>query len=103
MNRTSRIYVRCSSEEKSQISNQAKEHGYAASRFMRECGMNGKVEPVPSINYQQWARLAGLSSNLNQLLYHINTGRIPETLRPTVEALQTVLFEVRAALIKEAP
>ena len=97
--RPTRIDLRVTHEEKRAIHERAKASGYSASDFLREAGQHGRVQPVPSINLQQWARLAGLVSNLNQLVRHCNTGIVSPELLPTVESVQEQVDIIRKDLI----
>ena len=99
MIRTTRIYVRCSPEEKQAIRERARTHDYSASDFVRECGLRGKVQPVLSINLQQWARLAGLMANLNQLTRHANAGSIQTDMAPVIQETREMVSAIRRDLI----
>ena len=99
MKRNTRIYVRVTPEEKRSIQERAKTHDYSASDFVRECGLWGKVQPVLSINLQQWAKLAGLVSNLNQLTRHTNAGVIEPELAPTIRETREMVDAIRQDLI----
>ena len=99
MTRTTRIDVRVSPEEKREIQQRAAAIGYAAAEFMRECGLLGKVQPILSINLQQWGRLAGALSNLNQAIRHCNAKRLPEDLMPLLLEIKGSVMEIRQDLI----
>lgn len=66
MKRDTRIDLRVTGEEKREIAERAARHGIRTAPFLRELGLTGRVQPIPSINALQWARLAGALSNLNQ-------------------------------------
>ena len=79
----------------------AREAGCRLSGFIRECGISGKVSPVPSINREQWAQLAGTTANLNQLVRPCHKGTVPQTLDVTLLETSRLLHEVRSRLIGE--
>jgi hypothetical protein len=77
----------------------AKEAGYHLSGFVRECGLTGKVSPVPAINRDQWSVLAATTANLNQLVRLCHKGAIPQNLDATILETARLLHEVRSRLI----
>ena len=99
MRRTARIYARFSPEEKAIVEQKAKAAGFTSSKFMRELGLHGRVQPVLSINLQQWSRLGGLGSNLNQLVRHCNQGVVPPDLKTVLEEIRDQVNAVRRDLI----
>jgi hypothetical protein len=98
MKRNIRVFVRLTQEEKDAILKRAQEHAYTMSSFIREGAVLGKVQPVLSINLQQWARLAGLMANVNQLTRHCNAGHIPADVVPVLEDVRKQVNAIREDL-----
>ena len=98
--RQTRIDIRVSEEEKHAIRERAKASGYTASDYVRLIAQNGRVQPVPSINLLQWAKLAGLVSNFNQAVRHLNTGLVSAEFGPALEAVQAQLETIRKDLTR---
>ena len=65
---------------------------------LRESFLRGASRTVPEPNREKWVTLAHSLSNLNQLTYAVNTGIIPENLRPLLGALTEQIHQVRAEL-----
>lgn len=98
MRRDHRICIRCSAEERAEISKRSRGLGYTTATFLREFGRYGVVQPIPSINQVQWAKLSGLGSNLNQLTHLAHAGTVSESLAPTLQELYLLLTQIRASL-----
>lgn len=99
MKRDLRIFIRVTSEERDAIVRRAAQHGYKFSGFIREAAVLGRVQPVLSINLQQWAKLTGLATNLNQLTRHCNSGVLPADALQTIEAVRQQVEKIRDDLI----
>jgi len=99
-NRTRQFHIRLNEEERTRMQERAKEAGCGLSEFVRECGLNGKVCPVPSVNREQWSHLAGTTANLNQLVRLCHKGQLPPTLDVTLLETARLLQEVRCRLIQ---
>jgi hypothetical protein len=97
--RTTRIDVRVTPEEKRCIDGRARAHGYPTTKFLREGGLLGRVQPVLSIHLQQWARLAGLMANLNQLTRLANAGTIRPDLAAAILETRDMVAAIRQDLI----
>ena len=67
--------------------------------MLRDAGLNAKVVVVPAINQTRWEDLARALSNLNQFAYHLNTGRLPEDVRPLLQNLLLAIRDLRAELL----
>ena len=105
MTRTARLFLRLTPEEKQRFAQRAKAcDGYTLASFAREMLVNGKVQPVLSIHFQQWAALGGLMNNVNQLARHANTGTaVTGELQPLLEQTYALLEKIRADMVtKEA-
>ena len=99
MKRTTRIDVRCTPEEYRSIEERARACGYPTTKFLREFGLTGRVQPVLSVNFIQWAKLAGLVANLNQLTKHANAGSIQSDLAPVIRETREIVEAIRRDLI----
>jgi hypothetical protein len=97
--KTTRLILRISPDDKDEIRLRANTYGYSITDFLLEGGLRGKVQPVLSINLQQWHRLAGLVSNLNQLVRHCNEGTVSPDLQPTLDGIQREVLAIRHDLI----
>lgn len=101
--RTRQFHVRLTDDERAAMQARAAVAGYDLSRFVRECGLHGKVSPVPAICREQWAYLAATTSNLNQLTRLCHKGKIPHNLDATILETARLLQEVRSLLITGKP
>src|ERR1017187_4530315 len=99
MKRKNRVFIRLTSDEKDTIQKRAQEHAYTLSSFIREGAVLGKVQPVLSINLQQWARLAGLMANVNQLTRHCNAGHFSAEVLPVLEDLRSQVNAIRKDIV----
>lgn len=66
--------------------------------FIRRAALSRAPRPVPSMNLDQWQKLARVASNLNQLVAAINAGKV-SGVNADLSELKACLDEVRAALI----
>ena len=62
------------SAERAIIQSKASGAGLALSAFIRRAALNKPVAAVPSIAAEQWAKLAGLAANINQIAHRLNAG-----------------------------
>lgn len=99
LHRTRQFHIRLSDAELQQMHERAAAAGCNLSRFVRECGLTGKVSPVPSINRQQWSYLAATTANLNQLTRLCHCGAVPSNLDATILETARQLQEVRSQLL----
>jgi hypothetical protein len=101
MTRTARFFIRLSPEEKSALFARASQYsGYSAATFAREMLLTGRVEPILSVNLQQWTKLGGIANNLNQLtrLSHAS-GTITPELEQMLQELSLTVTAIRHDLI----
>lgn len=79
--RASTIGVRVSAEEYAALRAKAEQMGMTPAQWLREAALSRRLPspPVPPINREQYAELARLAANLNQLTRLANEGR-PVTL-----------------------
>lgn len=75
--RTSTIGVRVSAEEYAALRAKAEQMGMPPAQWLREAALSRRLPspPVPAINREQYAELARLSANLNQLTRLANSGQ----------------------------
>jgi hypothetical protein len=64
-------------------------------------GRAPSLRVVPPINAAAWTELAPLSSNINQLAYHANSGAMPRAAEvlEALNATRALLVDVRAGLL----
>jgi hypothetical protein len=97
--RTTRFELRLTPEEKHAILERARLHGYSVSDFLREGAIYGCVQPVPDINHEQWHKLSGACSNLNQVVRLCHVGAVPKELGPIAESALALVIAIRHDLI----
>jgi hypothetical protein len=75
--RTSTIGVRVSAEEYAALRAKAEQMGMTPAQWLREAALSRRLPspPVPAVNREQYAELARLSANLNQLTRLANSGQ----------------------------
>lgn len=73
--RAATIGVRVSAEEYAALRAKAEEMGMAPAQWLRSAALSRRLPspPVPPINREQYAELARLSANLNQLAHAANS------------------------------
>lgn len=75
--RVSTIGVRVSAEEYAALRAKAEQMGMTPAQWLREAALSRRLPspPVPPINREQYAELARLAANLNQLAHGANIGQ----------------------------
>ena len=75
--RVSTIGVRVSADEYAALRAKAEQMGMPPAQWLREAALSRRLPspPVPAANRQQYAELARLSANLNQLAHGANIGQ----------------------------
>jgi hypothetical protein len=77
--------------------------GVTVSTFLREAALTGQVQPhtpIPQINQEQWADLARVGGNLNQVATHLHGGGpVDARVAATIDECRAVLSTVRAAIL----
>ncbi len=70
------IGVRVNPSESALLDSKAADMGITAGDFLRQAGLTRRLPspPVPAVNRQEYADLAKLASNLNQLAHQANSG-----------------------------
>jgi len=100
--KTKQLHIRVTLDEEQRMRCRARAAGYKLSVFIRTCALEGKVSPVPSINIEQWVKLAATTSNLNQLTRLANSGQLPSELIGCLATNAELLRQIRASLIGES-
>lgn len=85
--------------ERGNIAERAKLAGMPLSAFIRKAALGQKVIAMPAINADQWARLAALGANLNQLAHHANAGTLDGADLALLEELSEQVRQIRHALM----
>lgn len=85
--------VRVSATEYAAVRAKAEQMGLTPAQWLREAALSRPLPrfSVPTINRSEYAELARLAANLNQLAHHANAGQLPEA-----DALQRLLMATRA-------
>ena len=85
--------------ERGAVAERAKQAGMPLSAFIRKAALGQKVSALPAINAEQWGRLAGLGSNLNQLAHHANAGAIEGVDPVMLDELAEAVRQIRLTLM----
>lgn len=67
--------------------------------FIRRAALSAAPRVVPEVNREAWVELARLSSNLNQLVRHLNERRPGATPPAQLDKLRAAVVRLRADLI----
>ncbi len=67
-------------------------------QLLREVALGRRPVVVPEINHARWADHSRTLSNLNQIAFHLNAGRVPEEVRPVLIQLMAEVRALRAEL-----
>ena len=99
--RASTIGVRVSAEEYAALRAKAEEMGMAPAQWLRSAALSRRLPspPVPPINREQYAELARLAANLNQLTRLANEGRPVTVADALLQRLAGEVGRLRLALI----
>ncbi len=99
--RASTIGVRVSAEEYAALRAKAEQMGMTPAQWLREAALTRRLPspPVPAINCEQYAELARLSANLNQLVRLANSGQPVTVANGLLERLSVEVRYLRLALI----
>jgi hypothetical protein len=91
-----------SADEVQRVDAKASAAGVSRAEFLRQSALGQRVvAAAPEANRMAWAQLARTTSNLNQLVYHLNAGgqTDPDNVRSTVEQLRDEVATLRRELI----
>ena len=99
--RASTIGVRVSADEYAALRAKAEQMGMAPAQWLREAALSRRLPspPVPAINREQYAELARLSANLNQLAKLANSGQPVAVADALLQRLAGEVGRLRLALI----
>lgn len=99
--RCSTIGVRVSAHEYASLKARAEQMGLTPAQWLREAALSRRLPspPVPPINREQYAELARLSANLNQLAKAANEGRAVTVNDALLQRLSAETGKLRLALI----
>ena len=95
------IGVRVSPPELAALQAKAVHMGMAPAQWLRHAALDRRLPPapVPAVNREQYAELARLSANLNQLARHANHGEVVSVDVDLLRCLSTEVRQLRLALI----
>jgi len=101
--RSMNITVRVSPAEHETLATKAAEMGIPPAQWLRDAALKRRLPslPVPAINRKQYAELARLSANLNQLAHAANTGYTVTVAEKLLSDLQEEVRRLRYALINQ--
>ena len=99
--RASTIGVRVSAEEYAALRAKAEQMGMTPAHWLRDAALSRRLPspPVPAINLDQYAELARLAANLNQLTRLANEGRPVTVADALLQRLAGEVGRLRLALI----
>lgn len=101
--RATTIGVRVSDAEYAALRERAAAMGLTPAQWLREAGLRRRLPPppVPAINRAQYAELARLSANLNQLTRMAHAGRAVTIADGLLVRLSDQVKALRRALVRE--
>ena len=99
--RVHRVNARLSAAELATLTAKAEQMGMTPAQWLREAALSRRLPapPVPPINREQYAELARLSANLNQLAKLANSGQPVTVADGLLERLTGEAKRLRLALI----
>jgi hypothetical protein len=99
--RVSTIGVRVSNNEYATLKIKATAMNMTPAQWLREAALSRRLPspPVPAINREQYAELARLSANLNQLSMLANSGQIITVTDTLLQCLAGEVKQLRLTLI----
>ncbi|MYZ51517.1 plasmid mobilization protein [Malikia spinosa] len=99
--RASTIGVRVSADEYAALRTKAEQMGMTPAQWLREAALSRRLPspPVPPINREQYAELARLSANLNQLARLANSGEPVTVADALLQRLAGEVGRLRLALL----
>ena len=99
--RASTIGVRVSADEYAALRAKAEQMGMTPAQWLREAALSRRLPspPVPAANRQQYAELARLSANLNQLAHGANIGQNVAVNDALLQRLAGEVSRLRLALL----
>ena len=99
--RAATIGVRVSASEYETLKTKAEQMGMTPAQFLRDAALKRRLPspPVPAINRAEYAELARLAANLNQLTRAANEGRPVTVAEALLERLAGEVSRLRLALL----
>ena len=99
--RRSTIGVRVSAAEYATLRTRAEDMGLTPAQFLRHTALTRRLPspPVPAVNREQYANLARMAGNLNQLTRRANAGQNVILTPPLVQLLRAEINRLRQALL----
>ena len=99
--RATTIGVRVSPAELAALQAKAQQMSMTPAHWLREAALSRRLPcpPVPPINREQYAELARLSANLNQLAKMANSGQPVIVADPLLQRLASEVGRLRLALL----
>lgn len=99
--RVHRVNARLSSAELATLTAKAEQMGMTPAQWLREAALSRRLPspPVPAINREQYAELARLSANLNQLAHGANIGQNVTVNDALLQRLAGEVSRLRLALL----
>ena len=99
--RATTIGVRVSPAELQALQAKAQQMSMTPAHWLREAALSRRLPcpPVPPINREQYAELARLSANLNQLAKMANSGQSVIVADPLLQRLASEVGRLRLALL----
>ena len=99
--RATTIGVRVSPAELAALQAKAQQMSMTPAHWLREAALSRRLPspPVPPINREQYAELARLSANLNQLTKLANSGQSVIVADPLLQRLASEVGRLRLALL----
>jgi hypothetical protein len=95
------IGVRVSPADFDILEAKAKAMGMYPAQYLREAALTRRLPspPVPAVNIEQYAELARLAANLNQLAKHANAGRMVSVNNDLLASTTAEVQRLRLALL----
>jgi len=95
------IGVRVSPAEFETLEDKAKKMGMFPAQWLREAALTRRLPspPVPAVNVEQYAELARLAANLNQLAKHANAGRMVTVNDDLLRSMTAEVQRLRQSLL----
>ena len=99
--RAATIGVRVTAAEYAALRNKAEKLGLMPAQWLRQAGLSRRLPspPVPAINREEYAELARLSGNLNQLVRLANSGQPVSVADGLLQRLIAEVSQLRRALL----
>ena len=99
--RAATIGVRVSASEYETLKTKAEQMGMTPAQFLRDAALKRRLPspPVPAVNRAEYAELARLAANLNQLTRAANEGRPVTVAEALLERLAGEVSRLRLALL----